>query len=86
MIMNSKHRKTLQSVFAEPTLSSIPWRDIEAMIEAAGAKKSEGAGSRVRFLLNGVPGIFHRPHPQKETDKGAVESVRKFLRDAGIEP
>ncbi|TCV88051.1 HicA-like toxin of HicAB toxin-antitoxin system [Sulfurirhabdus autotrophica] len=56
------------------------------MIEATGAKKSEGAGSRVRFLLNGVPGMFHRPHPQKETDKGAVESVRKFLIDAGIEP
>ena len=56
------------------------------MIEAAGARKSEGAGSRVRFLLNGVPGMFHRPHPQKETDRGAVESVRKFLSDAGFKP
>ena len=84
--MNSKHRKTLKAVFTEPTLSSIAWKDIEAMIEAAGARKSEGAGSRVRFLLNGVPGMFHRPHPQKETDKGAVESVRKFLSDAGIKP
>ncbi|MHB9100567.1 MAG: type II toxin-antitoxin system HicA family toxin [Sulfuricella sp.] len=56
------------------------------MIEAVGAVKSEGAGSRVRFLLNGVPGIFHRPHPQKEADKGAVESMRKFLTDAGIKP
>ena len=84
--MNSKHRKTLKAIFTEPTLSSITWKDIEAMIEAAGARKSEGAGSRVRFLLNGVPGMFHRPHPQKETDKGAVESVRKFLSDAGIQP
>ncbi|WP_223248201.1 type II toxin-antitoxin system HicA family toxin [Sulfurirhabdus autotrophica] len=84
--MNSKHRKTLKAIFSNPILSNIPWKDIEAMIEATGAKKSEGAGSRVRFLLNGVPGMFHRPHPQKETDKGAVESVRKFLIDAGIEP
>ena len=84
--MNSKHRKTLKAVFTEPTLSSIAWKDIEAMIEAAGARKSEGAGSRVRFLLNGVPGMFHRPHPQKETDRGAVESVRKFLSDAGFKP
>ena len=84
--MNSKHRKILKAVFTEPTLSSIAWKDIEAMIEAAGARKSEGAGSRVRFLLNGVPGMFHRPHPQKETDKGAVESVRKFLSDAGFKP
>lgn len=84
--MNSKHRKILKAVFTEPTLSSIAWKDIEAMIEAAGARKSEGAGSRVRFLLNGVPGMFHRPHPQKETDRGAVESVRKFLSDAGFKP
>lgn len=76
----------MQAIFTEPPLSNIPWKDIEAMIEAAGARKSEGAGSRVRFLLNGVPGVFHRPHPQKETDKGAVESVRKFLSDAGIKP
>lgn len=84
--MNSKHRKTLLAVFTDPPLSSVPWKDIEAMLEAAGARKSEGSGSRVCFLLNGVPGVFHRPHPQKETDKGAVESVRKFLHDAGIRP
>ncbi|MHB1591915.1 MAG: type II toxin-antitoxin system HicA family toxin [Sulfuricella sp.] len=84
--MNSRHRKTLKAIFADPTLSNIAWKDIEAMIGAVGAVKSEGAGSRVRFLLNGVPGIFHRPHPQKEADKGAVESMRKFLTDAGIKP
>ncbi|WP_363318184.1 hypothetical protein [Nostoc sp. NMS4] len=28
--------------------------------------------------------IFHRPHPEKETDKGAVKSMRRFLTEAGI--
>jgi len=27
---------------------------------------------------------FHRPHPQKETDKGAVKAVRQFLVEAGV--
>ncbi len=27
---------------------------------------------------------FHRPHPRKETNKGAVKSVRKFLEAAGV--
>ncbi|WP_308189086.1 MULTISPECIES: type II toxin-antitoxin system HicA family toxin [Nostoc] len=27
---------------------------------------------------------FHRPHPEKETDKGAVKSMRRFLTEAGI--
>ena len=47
-----------------------------------GAAKSEGSGSRVRFVLNGVVGSFHRPHPQKEAGRGVVVSVRRFLSDA----
>jgi hypothetical protein len=51
-----------------------------------GAEVSEGAGSRVRFVLNGVKANFHRPHPQKETDKGALVSLRKFLENADVTP
>lgn len=82
--VNSKHRKTLEAIFDTPIRSDILWSDIESLFIAVGAIKKEGSGSRVRFLLNEVPGLFHRPHPQKETDKGAVKSVRKFLIDAGV--
>lgn len=47
---------------------------------------SEGRGSRVRIALNGIRAVFHRPHPQKETDKGAVMSMRRFLVEAGVQP
>ncbi|MEW6501251.1 MAG: hexulose-6-phosphate isomerase, partial [Thermodesulfobacteriota bacterium] len=30
--------------------------------------------------------VFHRPHPRKETDKGAVKSLRRFLENAGVKP
>jgi hypothetical protein len=33
-----------------------------------------------------VKAVFHEPHPEKETDKGAVKSVREFLIKAGVEP
>jgi hypothetical protein len=56
------------------------------MLEAAGAQITEGSGSRVRLALNGVRAVFHRPHPQKETDKGAVKSMRRFLTEAGVTP
>jgi hypothetical protein len=39
----------------------------------------------VRIGLNGRRAVFHRPHPQKETDKGTVKSVRRFLIEAEIE-
>ena len=43
-------------------------------------------GSRVRIALKGVRAVFHHPHPQKEIDKGAVVSMRRFLTEAGVEP
>jgi hypothetical protein len=84
--MNSKHKKTLKAIFHDPVMSSIVWDEIEVLLLAVGAERFEGNCSRVRFLLNGVRAIFHRPHPQKETDKGAVKSVRRFLEEGGIRP
>jgi len=83
--MNKKHQKTLQQIFQQPVQAGIVWEDIEAMLKALRAEISEGNGSRVRIVLNGVRAVFHRPHPHKEADKGAVVSMRRFLKEAGIE-
>lgn len=37
----------------------------------------------MRIALNGVRAVFHRPHHQKETNKGAVKSMRRLLTEAG---
>ncbi len=83
--MNTKHRKTLEAIFARPERADIIWRDIESLFIALGGEVSEGSGSRVRVALHGVRAVFHRPHPQRETNKGAVKSVRRFLQEAGFE-
>ena len=82
--MNTRHQKTLGAVFEDPVRSNIAWLEIEAMLFSLGAEISVGSGSRVRVVLNGVRAVFHRPHPQKETDKGAVKSMRRFLIEARI--
>lgn len=82
--MNTKNRKTLEDIFRNPISSSVNWSDVESLFIGLGAQISEGKGSRVRVLLNGVRAVFHRPHPQIETDKGALMSVRKFLEHAGV--
>ncbi len=84
MSLSSKHRKTLEAVFEDPVRSNVAWADVEKLFGALGAEVSEGRGSRV--YLGGVRAVFHRPHPQKETDKGALRSVRRFLVEAGVEP
>lgn len=81
-----KHDKTLEAIFAEPLRANINWSDIESLLVNLGAEISEGAGSRVRIALNGVRAVFHRPHPKKETDKGAVRSMQRFLTEAGVKP
>ena len=82
--MNRKHQKTLQDIFATPVKSNVLWQDIVALLEALNAEISEGQGSRVRICLNGIKSVFHRPHPRKEVDKGALVSMRRFLKEAGV--
>lgn len=84
--MNRKNEKTLETIFEDPVSSNVDWSDIENLLTALGAQISEGKGSRVRIKLGNSRAVFHRPHPQKETDRGAVKSMRRFLRNAGVEP
>lgn len=85
MKLSGRHQKTLKQAFAVPVSSSLRWDAVEALLVALGAEVSEGRGSRVRVMLNGVRAVFHRPHPQKEMDRGAVVSLQGFLRAAGVE-
>jgi hypothetical protein len=75
----------LGDVFEDPVRANIDWSDIESLLKALG-KVTEGSGSRVRDFVNGKVATFHRPHPEKETDKGTVKSVRRFLWEAGVKP
>ena len=84
--MNKKQRQTLQKIFKKPERSDILWNDIEGLFLALGAEVTEGKGSRVRVALNGVRAVFHRPHPERVTNKGAVKSVRRFLMESGVKP
>ena len=80
----NKHKNTYLSILKNPVQSNIDWKDVESMLKYLGAKISEREGSRIGIEINGVIAVFHRPHPQKETDKGAVRSMQKYLNNAGI--
>lgn len=82
--MNKKHKRTLEKIVEKPERSDIPWKDIESLIIALGGEITEGRGSRVRIYLNEVRAVFHRPHPKRVTDKGAVSSMRRFLKEAEV--
>jgi hypothetical protein len=83
--LNSKQQRTLKQIFDDLPRSDLAWNEIENLFLALGGEVTEGSGSRVRVKLNGVFAVFHRPHPERVTDKGALKSVRNFLVNAGVE-
>jgi len=83
--MNKKQRLILQNIFEKPERSDILWKDIEGLFIAVGAEITEGQGSRVRVALNNIRAVFHRPHPERVTNKGTIKSVRRFLIESGVQ-
>lgn len=83
---NGWHLRTSHAVFEEPVSSDVKWIDIESLLIALEAELSEGRGSRVRVHLEGLRAVFHRPHPEEETGKGALKAMRRFLTEAGVNP
>jgi hypothetical protein len=86
MTLNNKHQRTLQDIFRRPVSGTVNWRDIEALFIALGGEIKQRAGSRIAVILFGEVMVFHRPHPAPSTDKGAVNSVRKWLENNGVRP
>jgi len=84
--MNRKQKRTLALIFSRPVNGSIDWRDIEALLVGLGGEISQREGSRIGVRLFGERRVFHRPHPSPTTDKGAVASIRDWLKDNGVMP
>lgn len=84
--MSKTHRKSLEAIFRKPVTATLEWRLIESLFQAIGAKVIEGAGSRVRFELNGVIATVHRPHPQEEAKPYQVRDAREFLEKVEVLP
>ena len=84
--MKRKHQITLEKLFARPVSGTIRWADIEALFIELGAEIEEREGSRIAVILFDAVKVFHRPHPEPTTDKGAVASIRKWLEENGVKP
>ena len=77
--MNKKQQKILSRITNKPTCAYITWDEARSFFKAIGANVREGEGSRVQIILNTRVLRLHKPHPQKELKKYAVEAIRDFL-------
>ena len=84
--MNSKQRKTLEAIFADPINGQLEWKLIESLLVAAGCRVIEGSGSSVTFEKDGMRAYFHRPHPERAALRYRVRDARDFLILIGVTP
>jgi hypothetical protein len=84
--LSKKHQTTLAALFARPTRTNIAWQDFVSLMTALGGSERTAGGSAHSFILNGVVGVFHRPHPGNELYGEVVKRIRKFLSRAGVNP
>jgi hypothetical protein len=84
--MRQRHLRILELIFSKPVSANIRWSDIEALFIQLGGQISQREGSRVLVRLFGDRRVFHRPHPDPATDKGAVDAIRKWLEEHGVKP
>ncbi|MHB2032741.1 MAG: type II toxin-antitoxin system HicA family toxin [Gemmatimonadaceae bacterium] len=86
----AKPEETLRAIFAQPRPTNISWREIESALKHFGAEITQGRGSRIRVAFgkgpNAVRAVLHRPHPRREAHAPLVHSVRRLLKEAGVEP
>ena len=84
--MKRKHQRTLELIFTRPVSGSVKWDAIEGLFAELGGEIEERRGSRISVTLFGQVRVYHRPHPSPDTDKGAVASVRDWLKENGVKP
>ncbi|HEX8164577.1 MAG TPA: type II toxin-antitoxin system HicA family toxin [Beijerinckiaceae bacterium] len=84
--MNSRQRKTLHAIFADPVSGNIEWLAVESFLKSVGCEVVEGSGSAVRFRYGKLIASFHRPHPEKEAKRYQVRDAREFLTKIGVTP
>ena len=86
MALSSRHCRTLQAIFRQPTAADIDWGDFALLVTALGGDVEPGSGSRRRMMLRGVVAVFHKPHPRPEMMKNSADSAREFLLKARVTP
>lgn len=84
----SRHLRTLDAIFREPTSSSLRWREVASLLKALGAIIDHRPGSSRRASLNGIDLQFHEPHGTAgaSLQRGFVRRLRTFLERAGVSP
>ena len=86
MYLRTRHRRTLERIFARPTPSDIRWAEVVSLLEALDVEIEERAGSRVRLSRDETRTVVHKPHPGPNLRRANVRDIAIFLTSIGVVP
>ena len=86
MYLRSRHRRTLERIFATPTPSDIRWAEVESLMTALDVEVVERAGSRVLLRKENESIVIHKPHPRPHLLRTVVRKIAEFLGAIGVKP
>lgn len=84
--MNSKHKATYLTIFANPINGAIPWDKVEALLIGIGCRIIGSGGSNITIELNGEILNIHRPYPSRDSLRYRIKLTREFLTKLEIKP
>ncbi len=84
--MSHKHEHLVQTIFRDPIVGNLHWREVESLLNYLGAEIESLSGARLRVKLNGYEDVLHRPHHGNTLDRSAVKILRDYLAHARVTP
>lgn len=82
--LDSRHRQTVEKIFAHPTSANIEWRQIESLLAAVGSVDSDGNG-KLHVIVGAAPELVLEPQG-KDASIETVVDLRHLLTRAGLAP
>ena len=84
--MSRHHANLIRTIFHDPPIGNVHWRDIESLLKHVGASLEPLSGARIRVTLNRMEDVLHRPHHSNVLEASALLHLRGFLARAGVTP
>ena len=79
----SKKDKLLKKFKELPPRKDLTFTELEALLQQLGFEKSEGSGSRVKFVKDDLLINLHKPHPEDILKVYIVKQIQAKLKELG---
>jgi hypothetical protein len=79
-----QRERLLSALFRSSPPPNLCWSELTKLLIRLGAQIRQGRGSTISVALNEHRAYLSLPHPSLKVDRGALETVRTLVQEAGF--